>query len=138
MILYLSGPMTGYPDHNKAMFHEAAVALRGQGHDVISPAELDNSAGIDLRGTGWEVDDDQYQAFLKRDLTHVEDADGIVFLPGWSRSGGAGREGEHASNMGLLLFLWVPETPTWLIKMPRWLFNEYHTTRRLEPESTPA
>lgn len=134
MILYLSGPMTGYPDHNKALFADAAHWLRTWGdHKVISPAELDHNAGVDLDGTGWEVDDEQYEQFIDRDLDHLAQAEGIVFLPGWSRSGGAGREGEHALELGMKLYLWVPETPTYLFRMPRWLFTKYRTTNRLAP-----
>jgi hypothetical protein len=41
MIIYISGPMTGYPDLNFPAFHLAASVLRSEGFTVISPAEIE-------------------------------------------------------------------------------------------------
>lgn len=38
-LLYLCGPMTGYPQYNRPAFEEAAAELRGCGYTVTSPAE---------------------------------------------------------------------------------------------------
>lgn len=39
-LLFVSGPMTGIPDHNRPAFHAAAKQLRDHGYHVINPAEL--------------------------------------------------------------------------------------------------
>jgi hypothetical protein len=39
-LLFVSGPMTGMPDHNRAAFHAASKRLRNHGYYVINPAEL--------------------------------------------------------------------------------------------------
>ena len=40
MKYYIAGPMTGRPNNNFQAFHAAAANLRGQGHEVVNPAEL--------------------------------------------------------------------------------------------------
>jgi nucleoside 2-deoxyribosyltransferase len=37
--LYLCGPITGVPGHNKTAFDNAASALRSAGFDVFNPLE---------------------------------------------------------------------------------------------------
>lgn len=45
MRIYLSGKMTGCPDHNRPAFEDAAKRLREQGHFVINPADLSTMFG---------------------------------------------------------------------------------------------
>ena len=110
MRLYLSGPMTGLPDHNRAAFDAAATRLRAQGHFVINPAEL--SA---LFGSEEEIGDAfkeayadplssavSYEGHCKRmtlassimsaDLAAVRSCDAIYLLRGWENSRGAKKE----------------------------------------------
>ena len=47
--IYLSGPMTGYPDFNRASFHAAAAKLRDEGHWVYNPAEYEYEGDFPLR-----------------------------------------------------------------------------------------
>lgn len=44
--LYLCGPITGIPNHNRDAFDGAAAALRGAGFEVFNPLEngLDRDA----------------------------------------------------------------------------------------------
>lgn len=138
MRIYISGPMTGYPDHNKAAFDEAAEYLRSLGHEVVSPAELDHNTGVELDGTGWEVSDDEYENFIDRDLVEVDSCDAIAFLPGWSKSGGVGREGRRGVENGLKLYLlWKDrETGAWfpLLRITPQFFLDNSTTERLQRE----
>lgn len=41
MKLYLSGPMSGYPNHNYERFNYLTELLRTEGHRVENPAEYD-------------------------------------------------------------------------------------------------
>lgn len=44
MKVYLSGPMTGYPNFNFPAFNERAAEWRREGWDVFNPAETDGGA----------------------------------------------------------------------------------------------
>jgi hypothetical protein len=86
--LYLSGPMTGYPDHNFPAFHRAASVLREQGFIVLSPA--DEPAGM----MSWAD-------YLRRDLAMVCEARGVATLPDWEKSKGANLECHVARELGI-------------------------------------
>ncbi len=73
---YLSGPMSGLPDFNRAAFDDAAVRLRARGLTIVSPHEVD---GVHT-----------YEAYLRADLQIlVESCYGLILLPGWPASTGA-------------------------------------------------
>jgi len=88
MIIYISGPMSGYPEHNFPAFHDAAARLRAQGYDVINPAEI-------------EQPDLSWEACMRKDIAELMRADAIALLPGWQRSRGARMEVTIASLLGM-------------------------------------
>jgi len=88
--IYLAGPMTGYPGHNFAAFHQAAERLREAGWDVINPAE--NFGGrTDLPRS----------SYMRADVAALIECDAIGLLPGWEDSRGAKVEYLLAREMGL-------------------------------------
>ena len=95
MKLYLSGGITGVPNHREA-FDSARDALTALGHEVISPVDLG------------DVGDDTFEDYLKRDIQILvnEDVEGIVQLPGWVMSRGAVGEYIVARLIGLEVFSW--------------------------------
>ena len=110
MRLYLAGPMRGYEAFNHPAFHCATKLLRDQGHTVFSPAEHDNSVGLDTAGmTG---DDAEYESLgfslrtlLAADLAWIcGEADALVMMPGWEASPGA--RAEAAVALALSLPVW--------------------------------
>lgn len=140
MKVYISGPMTGYPNHNREAFDECEAAIVKMGHTAVNPATLDHNAGIDLSGTGWEASDEEYEGFLERDLEHLADPriSAVVFLPGWTKSGGAGREGFAALKLRKRLFTWHPQEPDVLFPLSGDEFLDKATTKRLTPDDEPA
>lgn len=101
MKIYLAGPMTGYARNNFPAFESAAVSLRNEGHEVLTPHELDEPEIAERAradpGQGDEglLDyDPQYDEFLERDfkVIHDPELEGVVLLPGWQWSRGARRE----------------------------------------------
>ena len=125
MRLYVAGPMTGIPQFNYPAFIDAAVVLRATGHDVVSPAELDDpddrAAALASKdghmlsytsGTGKTWGD-----FLARDVKLIADGgiDGIVVLDGWAKSRGARLETFVGNLCGLPAYpLW---TVPWLVPL---------------------
>lgn len=79
-LLYISGPMTGYPEHNFPAFMEASRLLHNVGYDTLNPAEF---GLVD----GWSWSD-----YLRKDIGDVLRSDGIAVLPGADLSRGAALE----------------------------------------------
>lgn len=106
MKLYLAGPMTGHPQHNIPLFDTVARLLREHGHEIVSPAELDDpetraAAEASPNGhmpEGWP---DTWGDFLARDVKIVADeVDAIAVLPEWWTSKGARLEAYCAHLSG--------------------------------------
>ena len=76
--IYLSGPMTGYHNHNFDSFNEKAAFLRALVHTVVNPAEnFDGRQDLPL------------PQYMRHDLQMLLRADHIYFLPGWAGSAGS-------------------------------------------------
>lgn len=137
MKIYLSGPMTGRPQHNFPEFRRYAAMLREDGHTVVSPAEMEGEAKFgDESQIGWEVDDALYEQMLARDHDAQADTEAIAFIPGWQNSGGAGREGLHALELGHAMY--IVDIEGVLFPLPRVVFLKLHRTERLRPEEVVA
>ncbi len=89
MIVFVSGPMTGLPDHNYPAFHEASLQLRKAGYTVVNPA----AAGT-VPGWAW-------RDYIIRGLTDLIRCDGVALLDGWTASPGAQMEMRVALAMNL-------------------------------------
>lgn len=74
--LYLSGPMTGYPQSNYPAFNEAAAELRAAGFTVWNPAENGDLGS-------------QYSDLLRMDMEAILGVEGVATLEGWWSSKGA-------------------------------------------------
>ena len=86
--LYLSGPMSGYPDCNYPLFHAEAAVLRSHGYIVHNPAETGDMGS-------------QYTDLLREDIRTILDCDGVATLEGWWSSKGAQIEITVAGAIGL-------------------------------------
>jgi len=93
MRVYIAGPMTGLPGRNYAAFEHAASRLRAQGHEVVSPAEIND--GLEHEG---------YAACMKRDILALVECRAIQMLPGWEKSRGACVEHGIARALDMLVF----------------------------------
>ena len=91
MKVYVSGPMTGYPEFNYPAFEDACKRLRAVGYEVVSPHEVNPADGTEH---SWEW-------YLRRDIIALMDCDNIVVLPGWEQSKGARVETELGGVLGM-------------------------------------
>ncbi len=95
VILYIAGPMTGYPEHNYPAFHDAADRLRASGHHVLNPAApLVSEVLPEPESVSWEW-------WMRRALRMLLDAEGVALLPGWQVSRGARIEHRTAVELGM-------------------------------------
>ena len=88
-ILYISGPMAGYPNLNRAAFREAQDRLERAGFKTLNP--LDNGLPEDL----------EWSDYLRADIIMVCQATAIALLPGWEASRGARLEVATAHGLGM-------------------------------------
>jgi hypothetical protein len=88
MRVYVSGPMTAYPDLNRAAFVEATDRLTALGHTPVDPGTT-------------EVPDQTWAAYLRADLHLLLDCDALAVLPGWEASRGACLEVHVAHALGM-------------------------------------
>ena len=89
MRIYIAGPMSGHKDLNFPAFHAAADRLRANGHDVVSPAELNPDPGME-----W------HQA-MRVDIAALVTCEAIHLLHGWQKSRDATLEQHIAERLGM-------------------------------------
>lgn len=109
MNVYISGPMTGYPEHNFPAFEDAQTRLMeelGGGPAVM----IYSPHNFDAKPSG-EVDHDDlakkpWEDFLRRDINFLTSMkfDRIYVLPGWEKSRGARLEVTIATQLGAELY----------------------------------
>lgn len=87
MKVYISGPMTGYPEFNYPAFATAEAKLVAAGHDPLNPARHPKC--------------ETWADYLRLDLADVLVADAIALLPGWEASRGARLEVHVAHALGM-------------------------------------
>ena len=88
--IYLSGPMTGYPDFNYPAFDDADRLLRNKGYIVFNPAnQFNRDQSLD------------WTEYMRADIAAILDCDEVVVLDGWEMSLGARLEVAVARSIGL-------------------------------------
>lgn len=95
--VYVAGPMTGLPDLNSPAFVAEVARLRAEGHEVLSPTEI--NAGLEHEG---------WHACMRRDIPVLLTCDAVQLLRGWQGSKGARIEAFLAAEFGLEV--WQPVT----------------------------
>jgi hypothetical protein len=74
---YISGPINGYPNHNRIAFAQAEFEMQGKGWNVINPTDLGQ-----MKNATWTK-------YMERDIAYVFSSQLVVALPGWELSRGA-------------------------------------------------
>ena len=95
--VYIAGPITGIPSHNRAAFAEAECALRNLGYDVFNPTAPPHETYPDF-----DINAPR-SVHLRRDMIELARADVMYLLPGWYDSF-AGGEKEVAEEIGMPVF----------------------------------
>lgn len=90
---------------NFPAFDAGAKELRADGHEVISPAELDRQSGINEHDARLPIDFLRWA--MKRDLAAICECDGIALLPGWEKSSGVAVELALAKLLGLDIIMCI-------------------------------
>ena len=92
-VIFISGPMSGYPDFNKPAFMEAENYFHGIGvENVLNPASLPSGLA-----------DEKY---LPIDMAMIDACDIVMALDGWEQSRGAVAEVAYAVRQGKYVWGW--------------------------------
>lgn len=99
--IYISGPVTGKPNDNRAAFENASVALRSAGYEFFIPHEIvepDDSHETAMRLCVHELT----APVVRRGIVYGSPRyDGLALLPGWEQSEGARLERAVAEACGI-------------------------------------
>lgn len=87
--MYISGPMTGFPECNYPAFFEAEDMLVKAGYAVENPARNP------------EPSPKTWEGFMRLAIAQVCKCTSVVLLPGWENSRGAKIEVEIARTLGM-------------------------------------
>lgn len=101
--IYLSGPMTGYADYNRAAFDRATAALETLPDVVVWSPPRDSTLTAEA---SWEQ-------HLRHDLTAMLACEVVVVLPGWEASRGASLEVDVAHAIGMPVLPLAVAEPRW-------------------------
>ena len=92
--VYLSGPMTGYENHNFSEFDRMTEKLEAFGYEVVNPASL---------SVDFNIENPTRQDYYRKDIRALTYCDTILMLEGWERSHGAQFERYVALELGLFI-----------------------------------
>lgn len=129
---YISGPMRGIPEYNFPAFDHAAAWLRARNIDVINPADHDREIEPDIESkahyaagdASLNTDGPKFEQLIRWDLEQIsrDDCTGVVLLPGWENSTGAGMELDKALELGKEVWILSPsvggENYAWVNYVP--------------------
>ena len=96
-IVYISGPVTGIPNHNKPQF-ELAEKMLLKRFQAFNPSRIDWPTGRVLEGLPL------WQYFMHHCVKAIPDCDAMLMLPNWQNSKGAMWEHKIAEMLGLPIF----------------------------------
>lgn len=100
--IFISGPMTGYPDCNFPVFRQWATVLKLNGHEVFNPTTIFESYQVraDL-----SPDDPKYKEIVHAIWLNQLRCNAIFLLNGWNHSTGVRNELDTALASGHKIFL---------------------------------
>lgn len=108
-VVFLAGPMRGYPNFNFHTFQAARNALRSQGASVWCPAERDLLDGFNPWGRDGTTEElaevgFQMESALNRNIAALLGCHAVAVLPGWESSPGARTELAVALTRGIAVY----------------------------------
>lgn len=100
--IYVSGPIAGRPEANRAEFESAADLVRWAGADPLLPHDIHpDHLGTCPPDPIVGGDGHTWPCHLRYDVAEMVKCDGVVMLPGWERSHGARLEHTVAAATGI-------------------------------------
>jgi hypothetical protein len=113
MKIYLSGPITGVPNHAER-FADVAVKVRDLGHEAVDPHDVPTYPHDGPCPEGARNGDDDphtWPCYLRADLVAMLQCDALLMLPGYTFSRGAYFERQVAGRCGMPIYLRLEDVP---------------------------
>lgn len=113
--IYIAGKMRDIPYYNFPKFFEAEAILERDYWEVINPARLDMSVGINVLNmaddSDWtkEPEGVSIKSIAERDISYLLECDAIYLLDSWKYSKGARAEKAIAEWLELEIIYENPE-----------------------------
>lgn len=105
MRVYISGPIDGHEDQNRAAFEAAAGRIQRLGHTPVLPLAIPAWQHEGICPPGYTTGAGHSSAcWLRADLVVMLQCDAITMLSGWERSRGATLEHSVALMTGLPVY----------------------------------
>ena len=118
--IYISGPMSGIPEHNFPAFLrieeeilESFAANGIENFSIVNPARLDSPDDPEM----------EWADYLRRDIRVLMDCDSIFLLPGWQLSKGANLERAIARALGFRVFQAGVDPETEIARLSLWILR---------------
>lgn len=111
MRIYLSGPITGHPNHIRD-FADAAERVRATGHEPLDPHDVlvyPHKGDCPEGARNGVADPHTWPCYLRSDIVAMLGCDAVLMLKGWAQSRGACFERRVASKCGVPVY----EEETW-------------------------
>ena len=98
--VYISGPMSGIEDYNFPAFQAAHRKILDFGDTPINPHDIGKYAE-QHPGFKQMTEQEQYNIYMRYDISCMMLCDLVVLLPGWENSRGAMLEKSIAESVGI-------------------------------------
>lgn len=113
-LLFIAGPMSGYPDRNEDAFCDAERRLQAAGMVTLNPViAIKFAPGVEEDAKNWHWQ----QRSSIRMLTY---ATGLALLPGWEDSSGVG----VAINIATIMDIEIRTVDDWISHVEKELSQE--------------
>lgn len=114
--IYLSGPISGYPELNRPSFDAVEERLLAEGFNVFNPQTLPDPDEVDVQF--WAhigcLKESIWQYYMKLCIAEIPLCDEMRMLPRWQNSKGAVLEHHIAKALGMKIsYEPVVEVPKW-------------------------
>ena len=107
--VYISGPMTGYPDFNVYAFDEARDHIMAAGYSVIVPGDDETYEPVEV--DRMEVAPTKRADYMRKDFLAIQVVTMVAVLDGWNLSRGSRAEVLIAQEIGVPVVYWDTMEP---------------------------
>jgi hypothetical protein len=112
MRVYISGPMSGIPNENRAAFEDAEKAMRKRfewvdSFSIVNPVQIGSALRDrfkDMYSSSGKTEKPGWCDYMREDIPALCSCHAVLMLPGWQESDGAQIERYIATKLKMPVF----------------------------------